>query len=372
VNEKPRSWRPNSTLAKWLGGVLVGQAMLNIVCMFLHEGDRWTRVYDVLQTTDVSSSTFNTRVQDAMATANSQWFSIASYAISAALVLYIVWTWRSANNALALGRTGARQSPGWVIAGWLVPFLNLVLPYQTMSDLYRSSGPDAGRGDAWRSRHSSGRIATWWVAYLVGSFGYAFSILWVLLGHLSVSEANVWFAVTRGVLALSGLLGAWVVWDVTQRQEHQNAIDPAVTREQVQIGAGAPGAPAGYQQAGHQQGGYPQYAQQIVTGANGLPTPGWYVDPSGLHDFRYWDGVAWTEHVSRNGVAGLSPVAPTPPALPRVAPDWFPDPSGRHEWRYWGGDDWTPHVSDAGVHADDPLAGPAAPPDPDDVLPTGA
>lgn len=364
MNAKPRYWRPNSTLAKWTCGVLVAQAMLNIVCMFLHEGARWARVYDVLQSTDVSSSTFDTRVQDAMATANSQWFSAASYAVSAALILYIVWSWRGANNALALGRTGARQSPGWVIAGWLVPFLNFVLPYQTMSDLYRSSGPDAGRGDAWRSRHSSGRIATWWVAYLVGSFGYAFSIVWVLLGHLSASDANLWFGVTRGVLAFSGLLGAWVVWDVTQRQEHQNAIDPAVTREQVQGGAYASG---GYQRVGH-----PQVAQHVVTGPNGLPTPGWYGDPSGSFDFRYWDGVAWTEHVSRGGVAALAPVAPTPPAVPRIAPDWFPDPSGRHQWRYWGGADWTPHVSDDGVHADDPLAGPAAPPDPDDVITTGA
>ena len=207
MNDKPRYWRPNSTLAKWLCGVLIVQTMLNVVCMFLHEGTRWVRVYDVLQSTDANSSVFNTRVQDAMATSNSQWFSLASYAVSAALVLYIIWTWRSANNALALGRTGARQSPGWVIAGWLVPFVNLVLPYQTVSDLWRSSAPDVGRGDGWRSRHSSGRVASWWVAYLVGSFGYAFSIVWVLLGHLGASDANVWFAVTRALLAVSGSCG---------------------------------------------------------------------------------------------------------------------------------------------------------------------
>jgi hypothetical protein len=97
--------------------------------------------------------------------------------------------------------------------------------------------------------------------------------------------------------------------------------------------------------------------------------------------------VAWTEHVSRAGVASIAPAAPTAPAepaallepvapaaieLPAVAPaaaavepDWFPDPSGRHQWRFWGGDGWTPHVSDDGVHLDDPLTSPAPPPDPD-------
>ena len=28
---------------------------------------------------------------------------------------------------------------------------------------------------------------------------------------------------------------------------------------------------------------------------------GWYADPAGRFDLRYWDGGAWTEHVSRAG-----------------------------------------------------------------------
>jgi len=361
MNEKPRFWRPNGNLAKWLCGVLVLQAMLDIVCMFLHEADRWVAVRQVFDTTSVNSSTFSTRLQHAMNTSNSAWFSFAGYALSASLVLFIIWSWRSANNALALGRTGARQSPGWVIAGWLVPVLNFVLPYQTVSDLWRSSAPDAERGDGWRQRHASGRVALWWVGYLIGTAGYTAGIAWVLATDASVDQGDLWFAASRGVLALSAFLGAWVVWDVTQRQEAQNAADPAVTREQVQYGA----RPVVAQQA----------AQRVVSGANGLPVPGWYPDPSSLFEFRYWDGVAWTEHVSRAGVAGLSPVIATPPAAPAarpIAPDWFPDPAGRHQWRYWGGDGWTPHVSDAGVHTDDPLTGSAPPPDPDDVIPTGA
>jgi len=27
----------------------------------------------------------------------------------------------------------------------------------------------------------------------------------------------------------------------------------------------------------------------------------WYPDPSGRYELRYWNGSAWTEHVSRNG-----------------------------------------------------------------------
>ena len=28
----------------------------------------------------------------------------------------------------------------------------------------------------------------------------------------------------------------------------------------------------------------------------------WYPDPAGRHQYRYWDGTAWTAHASDNGV----------------------------------------------------------------------
>jgi hypothetical protein len=30
----------------------------------------------------------------------------------------------------------------------------------------------------------------------------------------------------------------------------------------------------------------------------------WVPDPTGRHELRYWDGTAWTEHVSDRGVTG--------------------------------------------------------------------
>jgi hypothetical protein len=45
-------------------------------------------------------------------------------------------------------------------------------------------------------------------------------------------------------------------------------------------------------------------AQQTTTPA-APSTPsvpaGWYADPAGRYELRYWDGGAWTEHVSRAG-----------------------------------------------------------------------
>ena len=40
--------------------------------------------------------------------------------------------------------------------------------------------------------------------------------------------------------------------------------------------------------------------QPAASAAPAVPA-GWYADPAGRFDLRYWDGGAWTEHVSRAG-----------------------------------------------------------------------
>jgi uncharacterized protein YxjI len=42
-----------------------------------------------------------------------------------------------------------------------------------------------------------------------------------------------------------------------------------------------------------------------------------------------------------------------------TAPDWYPDPSGRHELRYYDGTAWTEHVSDHGRQSVDAPGGPS-------------
>lgn len=57
-----------------------------------------------------------------------------------------------------------------------------------------------------------------------------------------------------------------------------------------------------------------------------MPAPGWYRDPTGSYEFRYWDGSRWTNQVSSGGTAGADPnpvdptVATTPPAPGSAAP----------------------------------------------------
>jgi uncharacterized RDD family membrane protein YckC len=50
----------------------------------------------------------------------------------------------------------------------------------------------------------------------------------------------------------------------------------------------------------------------------------WAADPLGRHEYRYWDGSQWTEHVSDNGIVGTDP--PVAPPVPSAEPT--PDDAG--------------------------------------------
>jgi hypothetical protein len=51
------------------------------------------------------------------------------------------------------------------------------------------------------------------------------------------------------------------------------------------------------------------------------PAPGWQPDPTGRHEYRYWDGTKWSDDVSDGGVATTDPVTGGGPATGGGAPD---------------------------------------------------
>ncbi len=61
-------------------------------------------------------------------------------------------------------------------------------------------------------------------------------------------------------------------------------------------------------------------------------SPGWNADPYRRHELRYWDGAAWTDHVSDGGSAGLDPIlapgAPVASAVPVAAGGFAPPAFG--------------------------------------------
>ncbi len=56
-----------------------------------------------------------------------------------------------------------------------------------------------------------------------------------------------------------------------------------------------------------------------MTESSQRPPAGWYPDPSGQFEQRYWDGAVWTAHVVAQGQQQVSPLAPRPPEPVQVS-----------------------------------------------------
>ncbi|TYB39253.1 DUF4328 domain-containing protein [Micromonospora sp. AP08] len=83
-------------------------------------------------------------------------------ALLVAAVLVIVWTWRARKNIEAFPGAQPPLGPGWAIAGWLVPFANLVVPARVVAGVARNS--------TWR-RSTPVLVGVWWAAWLVFTVG---------------------------------------------------------------------------------------------------------------------------------------------------------------------------------------------------------
>jgi hypothetical protein len=308
-------------MAVYLTVVLAVQAVFALVSPFVndqaHQYSEWHRAWNALQDGRESEAS---RIYNHANEGFNAW-SILGLLGTLSLVFLIIWMWRSAHNARALGRTGARLSPGWAIAAWFIPLASYVLLYLLYSDLWRSSDPDAPRGDGWRSQPGSSLIRTFWFLHVAASITTFGTVGYVVFNGASESTARTLLVVSAALTAAGLLLNILVVREITARQEALQARDPAPTSMPVSRTFAAP------------------------TTVDG---PGWYPDPGRRYDHRYWDGRGWTEHVSQGGVVSTAPVVPA---------DWYPDPTGRFHWRYWTGHEWTEHVSRDEQLFLDPLRG---------------
>lgn len=117
--------------------------------------------------------------------------------------------------------------------------------------------------------------------------------------------------------------------------------------------AGGPGYP-GQPGPGSPWGGAPHPGQQPPYGG---PPPGYPGQPpAGVPGPWAYPGTGGPGTPYGPQPSAPQPVAPPPP-VENPPFGWYADPSGRHEKRYWDGTRWTEHVSDADVRSTDPVSG---------------
>jgi hypothetical protein len=146
------------------------------------------------------------------------------------------WTWlhRIVRNMRPL-RGPETYTPAWACWSYVVPFVNLVVPYQAMQSAWRWSDPVAARRllgvEAGRRPPSSvgaggALVVAWWAGWLVT--GIFQRIAQMVLGGSSnaesVRDACVFLVAGEGLLIATTLVAMALVWQLTVRQERRRAV----------------------------------------------------------------------------------------------------------------------------------------------------
>jgi hypothetical protein len=152
---------------------------------------------------------------------------IAVYA--ATVVAFVMWIHRAYSNLTALGnpKEGLEYSPGWAIGGFFIPFVNLVVPYRVVREIWVKSDPVIRSEQDWMfssSPEAPGLIKLWWAFWLLSNF--ANNILFRIAGEAETPEALLWEGhLSAGVAVLeiiAAVLAIRVVRGIDRRQEERS------------------------------------------------------------------------------------------------------------------------------------------------------
>ena len=88
-------------------------------------------------------------------------------------VTFLSWLHRAVKNLSALGARKIRFTPGWAVGWFFVPLMDLIRPYEAVTELWHASGPGI-RAYEPASRAAPAPVRWWWSLF----------ILWVATGRL--------------------------------------------------------------------------------------------------------------------------------------------------------------------------------------------
>lgn len=142
------------------------------------------------------------------------WFIVAW---SLASFGYLAWVHRASKNC-------GQPSPWTNVACWLVPYVNLFVPYPVIKEIYEESKPQTPlvRGDF--VALDPFLFPLWWGTWLFSSVTDFAALLAPFKGTFAVVMLSFTALFVKGIAALSG---SAIVWSIHVRQEELARVGPA-------------------------------------------------------------------------------------------------------------------------------------------------
>jgi hypothetical protein len=138
-------------------------------------------------------------------------------AVLVGLVLFMIWSFRAAKAARAVGIHG-QWAPGWFIGAWFIPIANLVLPYLCVKSLLPAGHPGIRT------------IQRWW-AFFVAQYLLSFvavTIGWALYENDHALGVWPWIpaGLSLGCIVAAAIYGREMISTIVATHAERVGIDP--------------------------------------------------------------------------------------------------------------------------------------------------
>ena len=133
------------------------------------------------------------------------------------IIAFCMWLHRAYKNLSAFGALKLNHSPGWAVGSFFVPFVNLVVPYRAVKEVWQKSVPPE------QSRLSEpsppGWFALWWLFWLLSTWAGNISFRMSFTNGVSESAAEIVSIVADFLAIVAALFAYVVVGEIDDRQE---------------------------------------------------------------------------------------------------------------------------------------------------------
>jgi len=135
----------------------------------------------------------------------------------ATVVAFCLWLHRAYKNLRAFGAFSLDHSPGWAVGSFFVPFVNLVVPYRAVKEVWQKSIPPEQLRLGLPS--PPGWFLLWWLFWLFASWAGNISLRLSFNEGVSESASAIASIVADFLSIVAALLAYVVIGDIDDRQE---------------------------------------------------------------------------------------------------------------------------------------------------------
>ncbi|MEN3335011.1 MAG: hypothetical protein V7641_4376 [Blastocatellia bacterium] len=147
-----------------------------------------------------------------------------------AVVAFLFWLHRAYKNLKPLG-VEPRYSPAWAVGAFIVPLVNLVLPFQIVQEMWRASDPDTTAVTGAKSLNiitedssKSLLVVVWWGLWLLTIINlilaYRWQVSWQILNEEIIAS---WLIILLSLLLIiDSIVTVVLVKKIADRQDEKN------------------------------------------------------------------------------------------------------------------------------------------------------